>query len=80
MEVYRGLNSLPEITGSVISVGTFDGLHRGHQIIIETLCSISRKYGGKSILLTFNPHPKEVIKVTSKPPIRGIIISSKIKS
>ena len=47
---------------SVITVGTFDGIHIGHKEIINELCLISKKKKLKSIILSFSPHPKIVLK------------------
>ncbi len=50
---------------SVITVGTFDGIHIGHKEIINELCLISKKKKLKSIILSFYPHPKIVLKNSS---------------
>ncbi len=47
---------------AVITIGTFDGVHIGHQKIIEQVKSEAKKIGGTSILITFFPHPKRVIR------------------
>ncbi len=46
---------------SVVTVGTFDGLHVAHMRILETLAEKSRKPGSRSVLITFRPHPQEII-------------------
>ena len=50
---------------SVVTVGSFDGIHLGHIKLIEKTISISKQEGLKSIILTFNPHPKVVLNKTS---------------
>ena len=50
---------------TVITVGTFDGIHIGHKEIINELCLISKKKKLKSIILSFSPHPKIVLKNSS---------------
>ena len=50
---------------SVITVGTFDGIHIGHKEIINELCLISKKKKLKSIILSFSPHPKIVLQNSS---------------
>ncbi|TXD81922.1 bifunctional riboflavin kinase/FAD synthetase [Subsaximicrobium wynnwilliamsii] len=47
---------------SVITIGTFDGVHIGHQKIINRLVSVSKKKGLKSVVLTFFPHPRMVLQ------------------
>ncbi|MDG2330984.1 MAG: adenylyltransferase/cytidyltransferase family protein, partial [Flavobacteriales bacterium] len=45
----------------VVTTGTFDGVHFGHQKIIDRLKSVATKIGGESVLLTFHPHPRMVL-------------------
>jgi len=51
-----------EIKASVITIGTFDGVHIGHQKIIKRLVSVSKQKGLKSVVLTFFPHPRMVLQ------------------
>jgi len=57
--IEQGFAPLPCPT--VASVGAFDGIHRGHQMIINRLESEARRNGWKSVLFTFDPHPKAVL-------------------
>jgi riboflavin kinase/FMN adenylyltransferase len=68
MKVYRSIENVPRDPDSFVTLGTFDGIHLGHQKIIQTLLDESRRNGGRSVLVTFYPHPKTVIK-SAKPPI-----------
>jgi riboflavin kinase/FMN adenylyltransferase len=52
---------LGEIKNPVVTIGTFDGVHLGHQKIIEQLNLEAEKIGGESVLLTFDPHPRIVL-------------------
>lgn len=52
---------------SVVTVGTFDGVHRGHQAIIRHLNECARKSGGISTLVTFDPHPGDVVRNQTTP-------------
>lgn len=61
MRVLRDVNDLPEFRNGVLTIGTFDGVHLGHQQIIQRINSAAREIGGESILLTFHPHPRLVI-------------------
>ncbi len=62
MNVYKELSNLPSFKNAVITIGSFDGVHTGHQKILERLKNKAREYGGESIVITFNPHPRHVIK------------------
>jgi len=46
---------------SVLTVGTFDGVHKGHRKIIDKLISAAKKHNAESVLLTFQPHPRKII-------------------
>lgn len=61
MRVFRDVNDLPQFRNGVLTIGTFDGVHLGHQQIIQRINSAAREIGGESILLTFHPHPRLVI-------------------
>ena len=49
---------------SIVTVGTFDGVHRGHRAIIEEVAGRARTKNGRSVVITFDPHPKEVLSGT----------------
>lgn len=67
MKVYRDINSLPVFTNAVITTGSFDGVHTGHVQIIEQLLFEAKKIGGTPVLITFYPHPKQVVQMKEKP-------------
>ncbi len=53
--------------GSVLTVGTFDGVHRGHHAVLEELTSRARRRGRASVLVTFEPHPLVVLRPDQAP-------------
>lgn len=57
----------PHVAGTVITVGTFDGVHRGHRDVIEKLVARSRARGLPSVLVTFDPHPMEIVNPVAAP-------------
>ena len=59
------LEEYSESKPSVVTVGSFDGIHLGHMKLIEKTISISKEEGLKSIILTFNPHPKVILNKKS---------------
>lgn len=61
MRIIEGTETLVEIKNPVVTIGTFDGVHLGHQKIIDQLNLEANKIGGESVLLTFDPHPRIVL-------------------
>jgi riboflavin kinase / FMN adenylyltransferase len=61
MQVYRNLDHLPVFNKAVITIGTFDGVHTGHQQIILQLKEEAEKIRGETVIITFDPHPRKVI-------------------
>ena len=52
---------------TVITIGTFDGLHRGHREVISKICNRAKAVGKKSLLVTFRPHPLSIISTGEAP-------------
>ena len=61
MKVFRDINKLPRFDNAVITIGSFDGLHRGHQKILARLQQLALEVSGESVLVTFDPHPRKII-------------------
>lgn len=61
MKVFRGLDQLPKFKNAVLTIGTYDGVHYGHQYIINRINKIAQEIGGESVLLTFYPHPRLIL-------------------
>lgn len=61
MIVARSLQEVVPDANSVVTVGTFDGIHLGHRAIIRELTSRARVRSGRSIVVTFDPHPREIV-------------------
>ncbi|MGM0480275.1 MAG: bifunctional riboflavin kinase/FAD synthetase, partial [Bacteroidota bacterium] len=61
MKVFQGFDELTKIPHPVLTIGTFDGVHLGHQKIIQQLNEVAQKVGGESVLFTFYPHPRMVL-------------------
>ena len=61
MKVYRHIDEINHDSNTIITIGTFDGIHLGHQEIIKKLFERSRYHKGRSFLITFHPHPRKVV-------------------
>lgn len=70
MQRWRGIESAPPAWGRcVVTIGVFDGVHRGHRQIIGQAVERARSLGVPSVVLTFDPHPIEVVRPGSHPPL-----------
>ena len=68
MELIRGLSSLrPRHQGSVVTIGTFDGIHPGHRALIDSLLAHGRRLGRPAMMLTFEPMPREYLAAANPP-------------
>jgi len=61
MNVYRDLAALPDFRNTVVTIGSYDGVHSGHQTILAQVNELARSIGGESVLVTFHPHPRLVV-------------------
>lgn len=61
MIIHKSINEVAKIKKPVLTVGTFDGVHVGHQKIVAKINEIAKEIGGESVLLTFHPHPRQVL-------------------
>jgi riboflavin kinase/FMN adenylyltransferase len=55
------------LTRPIVTIGNFDGLHRGHRAIIDTVVARARDLSGQAVVYTFDPHPRKVIRPESAP-------------
>ena len=70
MQRWRGLEDIPQDWGrSVVTIGSYDGVHRGHQLIIGRAVERAHELGVPSVVVTFDPHPSEVVRPGSHPPL-----------
>ena len=60
MRIFLPNEPLPIFRNAVITIGTFDGVHCGHQQIIKHLKKVAEQYQGETVLITFEPHPRDV--------------------
>jgi riboflavin kinase/FMN adenylyltransferase len=70
MQRWHGLDDVPAQWGrSVVTIGEFDGVHRGHQWIVEHARTAAAELGLPVVVVTFDPHPDEVVRPGSHPPM-----------
>jgi riboflavin kinase/FMN adenylyltransferase len=61
MIVLRNLSEIPKLNGPIVTLGTYDGVHLGHQTIIHQLVKKAQEKGKDSLLVTFDPHPRKAL-------------------
>jgi riboflavin kinase / FMN adenylyltransferase len=61
MQIYRDIDHLPQFRNAVITIGTFDGVHLGHQQIIHQMKQEADAVKGETLIISFHPHPRKVI-------------------
>ncbi len=61
MQVHHDLNELPVFRNAVVTIGSFDGVHSGHKRILEMVIEKAREEDGESVVVTFHPHPRQII-------------------
>jgi len=66
LKIYNNIKDFKPVSNPVVTVGTFDGVHIGHQKIFKLMQEKARKINGETVIITFNPHPRLVIHPNSK--------------
>jgi riboflavin kinase / FMN adenylyltransferase len=62
MKIYHSLEDFSRLSFGVVTSGTFDGVHLGHQKILQRVREIASKHGGESVVITFWPHPRLILR------------------
>ena len=66
MKIYQSLNEFKPSKKTIVTLGTFDGVHLGHTAILDKICTIAKQEHLESVLLTFFPHPRLIISNDSE--------------
>lgn len=66
MKIYRNINDFKNVDYPVVTVGTFDGVHLGHQKIFKKMTELAQANNGETVVLTFAPHPRIILYSDSK--------------
>lgn len=61
MNIYYDIKDFKPVPNAVVTIGTFDGVHRGHQEILRNMVNRAHELGGESVVVTFYPHPRQVL-------------------
>ncbi|MGN6645674.1 MAG: bifunctional riboflavin kinase/FAD synthetase [Cytophaga sp.] len=67
MKIYRDIKEFKPLSKAVVTIGAFDGVHIGHKKILNRLTELSSLVNGESVLITFWPHPRLVLKKDAEP-------------
>ena len=68
MKIWNGIERYPEDAGPVVAtIGNYDGVHRGHRIILSDVVAAARARNARSLLITFDPHPLQVVAPERRP-------------
>ena len=62
MRVHYGFTQLPDFQKTVLTIGSFDGLHAGHKQLLRRVKSLAKQAGAESVVITFDPHPRAVFE------------------
>lgn len=65
MKVFHNIIEARNIPNAVVTIGTFDGVHLGHQAIFNKMKSLAQGIGGETVVVTFDPHPRQVLNIDS---------------
>jgi len=79
MKVHYNIQPLPTFRNAVITIGTFDGLHNGHRKIIELMQTEAASINGETVIITFDPHPRQIVAKEKSPVFLINTLSEKIQ-
>ena len=65
MKVFHNIIEARNIPHAVVTIGTFDGVHLGHQAIFNKMKNLAQSIGGETVVVTFEPHPRQVLNIDS---------------
>ena len=69
MRLFHGTDNAEILRPTVLTLGVFDGLHLGHQLIMRTVVERAHEVGAVPTVITFDPHPRAVLHPESAPPL-----------
>ena len=63
MKIYNNFSDFVKVPNAIVTIGTFDGVHLGHQAILKDMVKIAKDIGGETVVITFYPHPRQVLNI-----------------
>jgi riboflavin kinase / FMN adenylyltransferase len=61
MKIHHGIDEFKRLSNAIVTIGSFDGVHKGHQKILKRLAELASETNGKTVVMTFWPHPRMVL-------------------
>jgi riboflavin kinase/FMN adenylyltransferase len=61
VKIHHDFSSFKEVKNPVLTIGTFDGVHLGHQALLARMSELAKEVNGETVVLTFSPHPRTVL-------------------
>lgn len=63
MKIYNNFDDYQKVANAIVTIGTFDGVHLGHQTILKDMVRVAKEIKGESVVVTFYPHPRQVLRI-----------------
>ena len=65
MKIYNNFSDFVKVSNAIVTIGTFDGVHLGHQAILKDMVKTAKDIGGETVVITFYPHPRQVLNINA---------------
>ena len=65
MKIYHNFTDFVKVPNAIVTIGTFDGVHQGHRVILTDMVNAAKEIGGETVVITFYPHPRQVLNINS---------------
>lgn len=65
MKIYNNFSDFVKVSNAIVTIGTFDGVHLGHQAILKDMVKTAKNIGGETVVITFYPHPRQVLNINA---------------
>ena len=65
MKIYHDFTDFIKVPNAIVTIGTFDGVHQGHRAILSDMVNAAKSIDGETVVITFYPHPRQVLNIDS---------------